>query len=160
MRDLSRRDGLNGSLPCGSRRQRPRLLHENADRQFREKFRAQRPAKALPLLQSAAVMRKTGTSDENAAKLSPEDYCCKIIAENTADKKAGYTKLSMGSVKFNAVNVGQRVVEADQNENQAGRGSDKIFNFVDCVEGFAEPLASESDENSEKHNRNCGANAI
>ena len=89
MRDLSRRDGLNGSLPCGSRRQRPQLQHENAGRQSREKFRARRPAAALPLPQSAAVTRKTGTSNENAAKLSPEDYYCRIIAENPADKKAG-----------------------------------------------------------------------
>ena len=160
MRGLNRCGGLNDSLRHGSRRQMLCRHYENAFRLLHEKFRARRPATMLPLPQSAAVMRKTGTSDENAAKLSPEDYCCKIIAENTADKKAGYTKLSMGSVKFNAVNVGQRVVEADQNENQAGRGSDKIFNFVDCVEGFAEPLASESDENSEKHNRNCGANTV
>ena len=89
MRDLNRCDGLSGSLPCGSRRQTLRLRFEIVDRPLREKFRAQRPETALLLPKPAAAMRKPGTSDENAAKLSPEDDCCKIIAENSADKKAG-----------------------------------------------------------------------
>lgn len=160
MRGLSRRDGLSGSLLHGSRRQMPQLRYQDADQPLHEKLRAQRPETALPLPQPAAVKRTPGTSDENAAKLSPEDYYCKIIAENPADKKAGYTKLSTGSVKFNAVNVGQRVVEADQNKNQAGRSSDKILDSAEGVEGFAEPLAAKGDENGEDHNRNCGANAV
>jgi len=37
----------------------------------------------LPLPQSAAVMRKTCTSDENAAKLSPEIILTQIIADKS-----------------------------------------------------------------------------
>jgi len=83
MRGLNRCGGLNDSLRHGSRRQRPQLRHENADCRFREKFRAQRPATVLPLPQSAAVMRKPGTSDENAAKLSPEIILTQIIADKS-----------------------------------------------------------------------------
>ena len=57
--------------------------YENAFRLLHEKFRARRPATMLPLPQSAAVMRKTGTSDENAAKLSPEIILTQIIADKS-----------------------------------------------------------------------------
>lgn len=83
MRDLNRRDGLNGSLPHGSHRQTLRRHYENADFPPHEKIRVQRPAAALPLLQKAAVKQEVGTSGEKTAKLTPEIILTQIIADKS-----------------------------------------------------------------------------
>ena len=56
--------------------------------------------------------------------------------------------------------MGKSIVKANGDKNNAGGGSDKIFDSIEGIEGFAQPLAAKGDETRKNNDRNCGANAI
>ena len=56
--------------------------------------------------------------------------------------------------------MGKSIVKANDDKNNAGGGSDKIFDSIEGIEGFAQPLAAKGDETRKNNDRNCGANAI